>query len=148
MAHNNLGNRPGATRGKLDEAIAEYREAIRLKPDYADAHYNLGIALATRGKLDEAIAEYRSGHPAQARFRRGPQQPRHRPARPGASRTRRSPSTARPSASSPITPRPTTTSAPPCATRGKLDEAIAEFREAIRLKPDYADAHNNLGIAL
>ena len=39
--------RPG-DQGKLEEAIAEYREAIRLKPDYADAHHNLGICLAPR----------------------------------------------------------------------------------------------------
>ena len=31
--------------GKLDEAIAEYREAIRLKPDDADAHRDLGTRL-------------------------------------------------------------------------------------------------------
>ena len=35
------------------------REAIRLKPDYAEAHNNLGIALTDQGKLDEAVAEYR-----------------------------------------------------------------------------------------
>ena len=42
--------------GKHDEAIAAYREAIRLKPDFADAHFNLGIALADRGKHAEIVA--------------------------------------------------------------------------------------------
>ena len=41
------------------EAIAEYRRAIAIKPDFAEAHINLGIALKTQGKHDEAIAEYR-----------------------------------------------------------------------------------------
>ena len=45
--------------GKLDEAIADYREAIRLKPDYLEAHSNLGVALASQGKPEEAIAECR-----------------------------------------------------------------------------------------
>ena len=36
-----------------------YREAIRLKPDYAEAHNNLGIALMAQGKHDEAIVAYR-----------------------------------------------------------------------------------------
>ena len=43
----------------MDEAIGEYREALRLKPDYAEAHNNLGVALEDRGSLDGAIAEYR-----------------------------------------------------------------------------------------
>ena len=75
-------HRPG-DQGKLDEAIAAYREAIRLKPDYAEAHYNLGIALRGQGKLDEADRRIPRGDPAQARLRRGPLQPRHRPACPG-----------------------------------------------------------------
>ncbi len=45
--------------GKLDEAIAAYREAIRLKPDFAYPYDNLGTALRAQGKLDEAIAAYR-----------------------------------------------------------------------------------------
>jgi Flp pilus assembly protein TadD len=39
-------------------AIEEYRAAIRLKPDSAGAHNNLGIAYASQGKLDKAIAEF------------------------------------------------------------------------------------------
>ena len=31
--------------GRTDEAIAEFRSALRLRPDYAAAHYNLGNAL-------------------------------------------------------------------------------------------------------
>ena len=58
QAHSNLGNALSDT-GRLDEAIAECREAIRLKKDFALAHYNLGGALMDKGQLDEAIAEYR-----------------------------------------------------------------------------------------
>src|SRR5262249_16470718 len=35
-------------RERLDEAIAEYREAIRLKPNYAQAHSALGNVLAEK----------------------------------------------------------------------------------------------------
>ena len=45
--------------GKLDEAVACYRRALELKPDYAEAHDNLGNALKDQGKLDEAVACYR-----------------------------------------------------------------------------------------
>jgi protein O-mannosyl-transferase len=34
------------------------------------------------------------------------------------------------------------------ARKGQIDEAIGQFQEAIRLKPDYAMAHYDLGIAL
>ncbi len=44
--------------GKLDEAAAEYRAALALKPDYPEAQANLGVALARLGKYDEAIAAY------------------------------------------------------------------------------------------
>jgi WD40 repeat protein/Flp pilus assembly protein TadD len=45
--------------GKLSEAIAEYREAIRLAPDTMELHRELGQALWSTGRPDEAIAEYR-----------------------------------------------------------------------------------------
>jgi Flp pilus assembly protein TadD len=34
------------------------------------------------------------------------------------------------------------------AGRGQLDEAIAHFQMALKIKPDYAAARNNLGRAL
>ena len=41
------------------EAIAEYQTALRLKPSYADAFFNLGVALAAEGKIDQAMICYR-----------------------------------------------------------------------------------------
>jgi tetratricopeptide (TPR) repeat protein len=42
--------------GPSGEAIAHFRAALGLRPDYADAHYNLGIALANRpGGMPEAL---------------------------------------------------------------------------------------------
>ena len=46
--------------GKLDLAIEHYREAIRLKPDYVEAHINLGVTFKERGLLDNAIECYRT----------------------------------------------------------------------------------------
>ncbi len=45
--------------GKLTEAVAEFRAAIRFKPDDPSAHYGLGITLKAQGKLAEAVAEFR-----------------------------------------------------------------------------------------
>jgi len=47
------------TKGDLDEAIGQYREAIRLVPGVADAHYTLGNAYRVAGQLDDAAREFR-----------------------------------------------------------------------------------------
>src|SRR5262249_34840481 len=49
-------------KGRLDEAIAEYRKAIDLQHDYAEAHCNLGHALRQRGDFAEALAALKRGH--------------------------------------------------------------------------------------
>jgi len=57
LAHNNLGallNR----RGDYDEAEDHLREAIRLKPDFADSHVNLGKAREGLGDIDDALENY------------------------------------------------------------------------------------------
>ena len=45
--------------GKLDEAVASYHKALAIKPDYAEAHSNLGAVLQDQGKVDAAIACHR-----------------------------------------------------------------------------------------
>jgi protein O-GlcNAc transferase len=45
--------------GKLDDALASYRRAIKLQPRHALAHNNMGGAFQHQGRLDAAIACYR-----------------------------------------------------------------------------------------
>jgi tetratricopeptide (TPR) repeat protein len=52
--------------GKWKEAIAAHQEAIRLKPDYAGAHFNLGFAYVSTGKKKEAEAELKILQPLNA----------------------------------------------------------------------------------
>ena len=47
------------SQGKPREAIAAYK-SLAIKPDYADAHYNLGNTHQSQGKLEEAIAAYKN----------------------------------------------------------------------------------------
>ena len=50
--------------GRLDEAEAALRAALRLRPTYQDAHYNLALVLRREGRAAEAAAEFAAaGHP-------------------------------------------------------------------------------------
>jgi Flp pilus assembly protein TadD len=57
-AHNNLGN---ALRdlGRIEEAAASFRRALKYRPGYAEAHNNLGNALRDLGQFEEAVASFR-----------------------------------------------------------------------------------------
>ena len=46
------------SKGTWRKQRALFREALRLKPDYAEAHNNLGIALQEQGQLAAAVAQY------------------------------------------------------------------------------------------
>ena len=49
-----------ADEGQLDLAVLHYQDALRIKPDYAEAHSNLGIAYEALGKDEEALDCFRN----------------------------------------------------------------------------------------
>jgi tetratricopeptide (TPR) repeat protein len=57
MARNNLAGY-WTNQKRFDEAIAQYRELIELRPNEALGYMNLGAALARKGDTEAAIAEY------------------------------------------------------------------------------------------
>jgi len=46
--------------GLMLDCIASYRMALEMRPDYAEAHSNLGEALRDHGDIDAAIASYQA----------------------------------------------------------------------------------------
>jgi tetratricopeptide (TPR) repeat protein len=58
FAHLNLGT-GFQNEGRLNEALAEYRETARLSPGCFRVHSNLGSLLDDMGRPEEALAEYR-----------------------------------------------------------------------------------------
>jgi tetratricopeptide (TPR) repeat protein len=54
IAHNNLAGTL-LERGQLNEAIANYREALEIKPEVAEVQSNLGNALLREGQVEEAV---------------------------------------------------------------------------------------------
>jgi len=49
----------GGTAGQIERAIKLFREATVLKPDFAEAHYNIGYLLTEIEQFPEAIAPFR-----------------------------------------------------------------------------------------
>jgi tetratricopeptide (TPR) repeat protein len=147
-AHNHLGLAL-ADQGRVAEAIEQYEEALRLKPDYTEADNNLGMALASQGKVSEAIAEYT----AALRI-----DPDYAPAHNNlglalAKQGQVSEAIAEYTAALRLRVRPD--AAPvhnnlglALASQGQVSEAIAEYAAALRINPEFAEAHCNLGIAL
>ncbi len=132
----------------LEAAAAANREAIRLRPDDAFAHFSLAFALEEQGKRDEAIAAYRTA----IRF-----QPDYANAHSGLgyllSGGKREYGAAAAEFREVIRLRPDDADAHTCLGnalywQGKLGEAIAAYRAAIRVQPDHAKAHHGLGWAL
>ena len=48
-----------ANLGQLDTAIGYYEKALSIKPNYAEAHYNLGFTRQRLGQLDAAVRSYK-----------------------------------------------------------------------------------------
>jgi Flp pilus assembly protein TadD len=57
--HVTLGRILGRAGAPANEIVAEFREAVRLRPDYAEAYNDLGLALMQNGDDDGAIAAFR-----------------------------------------------------------------------------------------
>ena len=126
--------------------LAAYQEAIRLKPDYAEAHYNLGVAYGELGRYQEEIAAYQEAirlkpDYADAHCNLGVAY--------GALSRYQEEIAAYQEA---IRLQPDLADVHynlgvAYGELGRYEEEIAAYQEAIRVKPDDADAHFNLGLA-
>ena len=56
-AYSNLGN-VYKERGQLQQALENYRHAVRLKPDFIDGYINLAAALVAAGDMEQAVQAY------------------------------------------------------------------------------------------
>src|SRR5438552_961581 len=136
-----------AQKGKLTEAMAHYQTALRLNPDYAEAHNAVGALLADQGKLAEASEHYQTalrlkpdhaeahGNVGSALARQGKlaEAVEHYQT---ALRFKPDYADVHYNWGNALT------------REGKLAEAIEHYRQALQIKPDHAVAHYDWGDAL
>jgi len=133
--------------GQLDAGITHLAEALRLRPDFAEAHSNLGTALMRTGKLDESVAHF-----AEA-LRLEPELPEAQLGMGTALAVRGDVATALGHYREAIRLRPDYADAHQnlanvLASSGHAPQAIKHYKEALRIKSDFALAHHNLAQVL
>lgn len=142
----NLGN-VLKDQGRLDEAVASFKEALRLLPNFPEVHNTLGKIYHAQGRAAEAIASYQMAIGCRPNFPEACYNlgnvyhglARHQEA----------------IASYQEAIRLKPDYAQACSNlgnvfhdEGRMEEATAAYHQAITLKPDYHEAHYNLGNTL
>ena len=132
--------------GQLQDAIGRYQQAIGLRRNYPEAHYNLGLALQQLGRLDEAVTFYRRAIDLKPDYLDAHSNL-------GVAFTEQGRlADAASCFQATISLRPDYPQAinhlgVVLQQQGRLDESVACFRKAIALEPGFVDAFSNLGIA-
>jgi tetratricopeptide (TPR) repeat protein/serine/threonine protein kinase len=133
--------------GKPDEAIAQYRQALRLHENHALAHNNLGNALLDTGLGEEAIAEYREA----LRLQRNSALFHNNLGNALLEQDQLEQAIAELHEAIRLNEHfsiPHANLGAALCEKGLFEEAIAECREAVRLETDSPLAHTNLGKVL
>ena len=130
----------------VDEKLRFYNEAIRLKPDYADAFNNRGLARRAKGNVEGALQDFSEAirlkpDYAVAFNNRGFVCSENDDVE-GALQDINQAIRLKPDLAAAFDSRGTVR-----AAKGDMEGALQDYNEAIRLKPDYAIAFNNRGLA-
>lgn len=119
------------TRRAIGLAIGRLREALASAPDFAAAHYLLGLMDARLRRYGDALAAWRRAAQAGPPFSVDPMK----------ALFMRAVSRCQGAAQQVAT-------GTQYLDRGKVQEARAAYGEAVEMMPDYAEAHANLGLVL
>ena len=136
-----------ASLGQFDRAVRFYNQALLIKPDYAQAHYNLAGTLQELGQLDAAVKSYEKSlaiNPdyAEAHNNLG-----------NVLKDLEQLDAALKSYKNAIAIKPDYVEAHYSLGNthqelGQLDDAVKSYKEVIDIEPDFAEMHNNLGVIL
>uniref|UniRef100_Q02CU7 Tetratricopeptide TPR_2 repeat protein n=1 Tax=Solibacter usitatus (strain Ellin6076) TaxID=234267 RepID=Q02CU7_SOLUE len=148
LAHHNLGVEL-ADEGRYEAAIAEYQEALRIRPDYAQARTDLGNALLKAGGHGtEALAQYRAAVESMP----GSPIPHNDLGNALVKAGRLQDAVAEYQAALAIKPEyaeaRNNLGKALAGIPGRGGEAVGDYQAALRINPNLAEAHVNLGDAL
>ena len=129
--------------GRLDEAVASFHKALAIKPDYAEAHTNLGTVRQKQERLEDAAASHEKAirlkpDLAEAHCNLGNVFKEQGRLKEGEAACRRAIEL------KPEYPEAHTNLGSVLENQDRLEEGEATCRHAIELKPEYALAHANL----
>ncbi len=133
--------------GRADDAVARYRRALEIQPDYVPAYNNLGVALRAGGHTDDAVRVYRDGlalrddYPDLHYNLANALLALNRPDE-AAEHLRKA------TAGTPDSAGAHNNLGTALAEKGQFAEAAVEFSVAVALDPTSAKAHRNLGNVL
>ncbi len=147
IAQNNFGAALLKKRGREEDAIAHFQEAIEIQPDDAEAHNNLGSAFFLEGRVDEAVAQFQKALETQPDFAEA----RNNLGLALLQKGRVDEAIAQFQQTLEIQPDSAeayNNLGTAFSRKGQLDKAIMYSQKALEIQPDYAEAHNNLGSAL
>ncbi len=148
LAHHNLGVELD-DEGRHEAAIAEYEEALRIRPDYAQARTDLGNALLKiSGRGSEALAQFRAAVESMP----GSAIPHNDLGNALVKAGRLQEAVAEYQAALAIKPEyaeaRNNLGKALAGMPGREGEALAQYQAALRINPNLAEAHVNLGDAL
>ena len=148
IAYNNLGADLASSPGHAAEALAQYEQALGIRPDYPEAHNNLANLLATMpGRAPEALAHYETALRLKPDF----SEAHDNLANLLATLPGRAPE-ALTHYEQALRLRPDNVDAHfnlaglLATLPGREAEAAAHYQTALRLQPDYVEAYNNLAV--
>ena len=133
--------------GKLDEAVLAFQKALLIKPDDAQAHYNMGNVLKDQEKFEEALGSYRKALSlkpdySEAYLNMG-NVLKDQGSLEGAFAAYKKALSIKPDYSEAYF-----NMGNALKDQEKYEEAIAAYNKAINLKPDYSEAYLNIGNVL
>ena len=129
--------------GKYAEATISYTQALAIQPNTPDLHFNLGIALSNIGKFEEAEKSYLRAIKLQPDFFEAHGNLGTVLQKQG--RLEQAIASYHVALNIHEDARGHFNLGTALRDEGKLDDAIVHFKRAIKMFPNYADAHNYLG---